>query len=69
MNPWPPAPGKTRGCSRPRPGTSSYAMYKDEQADPPALVCRFGMYPPPLLEALGLAELTHDARNNKMRAI
>jgi hypothetical protein len=30
---------------------------------------RFGMYMPPLLEALGLAELTHDARNNKMRAI
>ncbi|MGZ4502106.1 MAG: DUF6855 family protein, partial [Nocardioidaceae bacterium] len=25
---------------------------------------RFGMYLPPLLEALGLAELTHDARNN-----
>jgi hypothetical protein len=30
---------------------------------------RFGMYLPPLLEALGLAELTHDARKNKMRAI
>ncbi len=30
---------------------------------------RFGMYLPPLLEALGLAELTHDARNNMMRAI
>jgi hypothetical protein len=30
---------------------------------------RFGMYLPPLLEALGLAEVTHDARNNKMRAI
>jgi hypothetical protein len=29
---------------------------------------RFGMYLPPLLEALGLAELTHDARNNTMRA-
>jgi hypothetical protein len=29
---------------------------------------RFGMYLPPLLEALGLAELTHDARNNRMRA-
>ena len=29
---------------------------------------RFAMYLPPLLEALGLAELTHDARNNKMRA-
>jgi hypothetical protein len=29
---------------------------------------RFGMYLPPLLEALGLAEVTHDAKNNKMRA-
>ena len=117
------------------PGTSSYQMWRDESADPPALVCqvgstqlkyhlraiddlhamlrvhgdwlplgaadeqkaaaegtveawgrsegnpvggwyglrkgyrgRFGMYLPPLLEALGLAELTHDARNNRMRA-
>jgi hypothetical protein len=30
---------------------------------------RFGMYLPPLLEALGLAEITHDARNNRARAI
>ena len=30
---------------------------------------RFGMYLPPLLEALGLVELTHDARNNSVRAI
>lgn len=30
---------------------------------------RFGMYVPPVLEALGLAELTHDARNNRMRAL
>ena len=118
------------------PGTSAYTMYRDEQADPPALVCqvgsttlkyrlsaiddlhawlteqggwvdlgaadekkpaaggtveawarspdnpvggwyglrngyrgRFGMYMPPLLEELGLAEVTHEARNNKMRAI
>lgn len=29
---------------------------------------RFGMYLPPLLEELDLAELTHEARNNKMRA-
>lgn len=118
------------------PGSSEYTMYRDEDADPPALVCqvgttrlsyhlsavddlhawlreqgdwvplgaadeqkaaasgtveewgrsdanpvggwyglrkgyrgRFGMYLPPLLEALGLAELTHDARNNRIRAI
>ena len=118
------------------PGTSTYTMYRDDEADPPALVCqvgsttlryhvaaiedlhawlvvqgdwvelgsadegkpakegtveawgrsetnpiggwygmrkgyrgRFGMYLPPLLEAMGLAELTHDARNNRMKAI
>jgi len=118
------------------PGTSEYRMYRDESADPPALVCmvgktqlryhlrcitdlhemltahggwmplgaadeqkpaadgtveawarspdnpvggwyglrkgyrgRFGMYVPPLLEALGLAELEHNPRNNRMRAI
>src|ERR1700749_3031138 len=100
------------------PGTSSYTMYTDEQADPPTLVCqvgsttlkyrlraikdlhawlkeqgdwvplggaddnpvggwyglrsgyrgRFGMYLPPLLEELGLAEVSHNARNNRMRA-
>lgn len=30
---------------------------------------RVGMYIPPLMEALGLAEVTHDKRGNKMRAI
>jgi len=29
---------------------------------------RFGMYIPPLMEILGLAEVTHDAKGNKMRA-
>jgi hypothetical protein len=29
---------------------------------------RFGMYVPPVLEALGLAEVEHNARNNRMRA-
>jgi hypothetical protein len=29
---------------------------------------RFGMYLPPLLEVLGLAEVTHDPKNNRMRA-
>ncbi|MEJ1221123.1 DUF6855 family protein [Sediminicola sp. 1XM1-17] len=29
---------------------------------------RFGMYIPPLMEALGLAEVTHEKRGNKMRA-
>ncbi|HEX6351200.1 MAG TPA: hypothetical protein VF160_17630 [Candidatus Dormibacteraeota bacterium] len=116
-------------------GTSQYTMYRDESADPPALVCqvgstqlryhlraiedlhamleqhgdwvplgsadeqkpaapgtveawgraednpvggwyglrkgyrgRFGMYMPPLLEALGLAEVEHNPKNNRMRA-
>jgi hypothetical protein len=30
---------------------------------------RFGMYVPPLLEKLGLAELTHEARGNKMKGL
>lgn len=118
------------------PRTSTYTMYRDEQTDPPTLVCRvgsttlkyqlraiedlhrwllaqgdwvdlgaadegkpakegtveawgrseanpvggwyglrkgyrgrFGMYLPPLLEALGLAEVTHEPRNNRMKAI
>ena len=29
---------------------------------------RFGMYVPPLVEALGLAELEHNPRNNRMKA-
>jgi len=29
---------------------------------------RFGMYIPPLMEALDLAEVTHDAKRNKMKA-
>jgi len=118
------------------PGKGAYQMWKDEAADPPALVCqvgstqlryhlrsiddlhamlkahgdwmplggadeqkpaaegtveawgrssdnpvggwyglkkglrgRFGVYLPPLLESLGLAEVTHEARNNQMRAL
>ena len=117
------------------PGTSDYTIYRDEAADPPALVCtvggtvlryhlrtiddlqamlrahgdwmplggadeqkpaaegtveawarspdnpvggwyglkkglrgRFGVYIPPLMEALGLAEVEHNPRNNRMRA-
>jgi len=116
-------------------GSSEYLMWRDEEADPPALTCqvgktqlsyrlrciedlhamlqakgdwvplgaadeqkaaaggtveawgrspdnpvrgwyglkkglrgRFGMYVPPLLEALGLADLEHNPRNNRMRA-
>ena len=48
-----------RSASNPRGGW--YGLRKGYRG-------RFGMYLPPLLEELGLAELTHDARNNKMRA-
>jgi len=30
---------------------------------------RFGVYLPPLLEGLGLAELTHEKKNNRIRAL
>ena len=30
---------------------------------------RFGSYVPPVLEALGLAEVEHNARNNRMRSV
>ncbi len=30
---------------------------------------RFGMYVPPLMEKLGLAELTHNPKGNQMRAL
>jgi len=30
---------------------------------------RFGMYIPPLMEELGLAELEHNPKNNRMRAL
>lgn len=30
---------------------------------------RFGMYIPPLMEELGLAELEHNPKNNRMRAV
>jgi hypothetical protein len=29
----------------------------------------FGMYVPPLLEALGLAEVEHNPKNNRMRTM
>ena|SRR4051812_46089882 len=29
---------------------------------------RFGVYIPPLMEELGMAEITHEAKNNKMRS-
>jgi hypothetical protein len=60
----PPAEGTVEawGRSETNPRGGWYGLKK-------GLRGRFGVYMPPLLEALGLAELTHDAKNNKMRAI
>ena len=65
------------------PGKAEYMVWKDEAAELPALMCkvggyygikkglrgRFANYVPPVMEMLGLAELEHNARNNRMRAI
>jgi len=58
-----PAPGTVEawGRSESNPVGGWYGMRKGYRG-------RFGMYIPPLMEALGMAELTHDARNNRMRA-
>jgi hypothetical protein len=58
-----PAPGSVEawGRSADNPVGGWYGLRKGYRG-------RFGMYLPPLLEALGLAEVTHDARNNSMRA-
>jgi hypothetical protein len=44
------------------PLTSGYGLKK-------GLRGRFGMYRPPLVEALGLAEVEHNPRRNRMRAL
>ena len=55
------------------PGSSAYTMHADPEADPPALICQVGSttlrYHLRAVEAKGLAELTHQPRNNRMRAI
>jgi hypothetical protein len=58
-----PAPGSVEewGRSETNPVGGWYGQRKGYRG-------RFGMYLPPLLEALGLAEVTHEARNNRMRA-
>jgi hypothetical protein len=58
-----PAPGSVEefGRSASNPVGGWYGMRKGYRG-------RFGMYLPPLLEELGLAEVTHESRHNQMRA-
>lgn len=56
------APSRRGGRSEDNPVGGWYGLRKGYRG-------RFGMYLPPLLEALGKAELTHEPRNNKVRAI
>ncbi len=53
------------------PGTSEFKMFRDETLDPPALVCMVGkteLRRGRRAEA-GLAEVEHNPRNNRVRAI
>lgn len=49
------------GRSKKNPNGGWYGLKK-------GLRGRFGVYIPPLIEKLGLAEVTHDAKGNKMKA-
>ena len=58
------------------PGKSEFEAWGRSPANPvggwyglkKGLRGRFGNYVPPVLEVLGLAEVEHNARNNRMRA-
>jgi hypothetical protein len=58
-----PAPGTVEAWAR-----SSSNPVKGWYGQKKGLRGRFGMYMPPLLEALGLAEVEHNPKNNRMRA-
>ena len=49
-------------------GRSSKNPFKGWYGLKKGLRGRFGMYVPPVLEALGLAEVEHNPKNNRMRA-
>jgi Family of unknown function (DUF6855) len=53
---------ETWGRSPENPVGGSYGLKK-------GLRGRFGNYVPPVLDVLGLAEVEHNARNNRMRAL
>ena len=62
------------------PGTSEFEAFREAWARSPknpvggwyglkkGLRGRFGMYVPPVMEAMGLAEVEHLPKNNRMRA-
>ena len=51
------------------PGSASYTLHVDHRDGlKKGLRGRFGVYVPPLMEALGLCELEHHPKNNRMRA-
>jgi hypothetical protein len=60
----PAAPGTVEAWARSddNPVKGWYGLWKGYRG-------RFGMYMPPLLEALGLAEIEHNLKNNRMRAL
>jgi hypothetical protein len=59
----PAAAGTVEGWGR-DPGNPVHGWYGLKKG----LRGRFGMYVPPVLEALGLAEVEHHPKNNRMRA-
>jgi len=61
QRPAPPGTVEAWGRSPENPVGGRYGVEK-------GLRGRFGSYVPPVLEALGLAELEHNARNNRMRS-
>jgi hypothetical protein len=54
-------PGRVGGRSPRNPIGGWYGLKK-------GLRGRFGLYVPPLMEALGLGELEHNPKNNRIRA-
>ena len=62
LKPAPPGSVEAWGRAEDNPVGGWYGLRKGYRG-------RFGMYLPPLLEELGLVELTHDARNNSVRAV
>ena len=50
-------------------GRSSANLVKGWYGLKKGLRGRFAMYVPPVLEALGLAEVEHNPKNNRMRAV